>query len=506
MGRSQKALKNVTTGLFNKLIIMALAFATRTIFIRLLGAEYTGISSLYTNILSVLSLAEMGIGNVLMFYLYSALKDGDEDRISDLVSEFRNIYLGIIACVLGIGIAIVPFLQFIISSPLNSFDLVIYYLLYLLNSVASYFVIYRTMVISADQQSYIQNRCNTLTTIAMYLFQIIYLFLQKDFLGFLIIQVLCTIANNLILNHIACRKYPYLKRLKPKHSPQDAVDKKGLFGNIKATFLFKLSDKILDQTDSIIISMMFGTIFVGYYSNYYLIITYLVNIAAIIATGLLASFGNLNAEGNKERSYEMFRVAMLLFSAFGIYCTACYSCIIQDFIPLWTGSNEYVMDYGLVIAVLLVFYVRMVTNTVWMYRSSMGLFKEVQYINLIAAGLNIVFSVIFGKIWGVKGVIIATAVARLLTSFWYEGRVIFNKLGKPAKIYYLQQLRDFSIACIVVLSSYIISSLVGFAGIKGMLIKVIICTVITGTVELAFNSRTKEFILLRRKLMSAIGK
>ena len=204
MGRSQKALKNVLTGIVNKLALMLLAFATRTLFIRLLGAEYTGISSLYTNILSVLSLAELGLGNVLMFYLYSALNEGDENKICRLVQEFKKIYYIIIVCVLSVGLALVPFLKLIINSELKNFELIVYYLLYLSNSVASYFVVYRTMVLSADQKSYISNMCSTLTTVAMYILQIIYLLLFHNFLGYLVIQVGCTFANNLILNHIAC--------------------------------------------------------------------------------------------------------------------------------------------------------------------------------------------------------------------------------------------------------------------------------------------------------------
>ena len=462
MGRSQKALKNVLTGIVNKLALMLLAFATRTLFIRLLGAEYTGISSLYTNILSVLSLAELGLGNVLMFYLYSALNEGDENKICRLVQEFKKIYYIIIVCVLSVGLALVPFLKLIINSELKNFELIVYYLLYLANSVASYFVVYRTMVLSADQKSYISNMCSTLTTVAMYILQIIYLLLFHNFLGYLVIQVGCTFANNLILNHIACKKYPYLKR-KVK-TDVAIIDKKDLLGNIKATFLYKVSDTILDQTDSIIISVMFGTIFVGFYSNYYLIIVYLCNFAGIIANGLVASFGNLNTEGNKEHSYSMFRVAMLLFAVFGTFCTACYACIIQDFVPIWVGK-QYLMDYKLVFAVLAVFYLRMVTNTMWMYRSAMGLFKEVQYINLIAATLNIVLSIVFGKMIGISGVIVATAVSRLVTSFWYEGKVVFDKFEKPVRSYYLQQLKDFFTALIIVGISFGISNILPIDGV-----------------------------------------
>ena len=168
MGRSQKALKNVSTGLINKAAIMLLSFATKTAFIRLLGAEYNGVGSLYSNILSVLALAELGLGNVLMFYLYSALEKNDEDKIRALTQEFKKIYNVIILGVSLVGIAIIPFLGSIIKSSLPQKELIIYYVLYLLNSVASYFVVYRTTVIRADQKEYILNNCSTITTKSYY--------------------------------------------------------------------------------------------------------------------------------------------------------------------------------------------------------------------------------------------------------------------------------------------------------------------------------------------------
>ena len=503
MGRSQKALKNVSTGLINKAAIMLLSFTTKTAFIRLLGAEYNGVSSLYTNILSVLALAELGLGNVLMFYLYSALEKEDTDKICALTQEFKKIYNIIIVCVSLVGIAIVPFLGVLVKSDLPHNELVVYYLLYLLNSVASYFVIYRTMVIRADQKEYLLNNCSTITTIIMYVLQLIYLYIRRDFLGYLLIQVACTIGNNFVQNQIALRKYPYLRN--KCSTTVDVVDKKGIFQNVKATFLFKVSDTILDQTDNIIVSVMFGTIMVGYYANYYMVMAYLAQIASIIVSGLIASFGNLYATGEKQKSYNMIKCIMFFFSVFGTYCVACYMSVIQDFIPIWVGS-EYVMGMDLVIAVMIVFYLRMVTNTVWICRSTMGIFKEVQYVNLVAAVLNIILSIILGYAIGVAGVIVATAVSRLFTSFWYEGKVVFNKLEKSAKEYYLIQLRSFLIAAIIVGCSVGINHFVPIGGVVGMAIKIIVCTVITMLVEVLFNRRTLEFKMLIGRIMRMVKK
>ena len=502
MGRSSKALKNVTTGLINKVLMLFLAFATRTLFIRLLGAEYAGVSSLYTNILSVLSLAELGLSNVLMFYLYGAIKDQDEDRICSLVQEFKKIYTGIIVFILSIGIVLIPFLKYIVKSSLPTNEVTIYYILYLANSVASYFVVYRTMVIKADQKDYISNIVQTATTVTMYVLQFVYLLIIRNFLGYLVIQVICTVSNNIILNCIALKKYPYLKSNSPKRA---VIDHKELFENIKATFLFKVSDTILDQTDSIIISIMFGTVFVGYYFNYYMLISYIAAIAGIIANGLVASFGNLNAEGNMDQSYKLFKVALMGFAIFGTFCTACYACVVQDFIPIWVGP-EYVMDYRLVFAVLTVFYMRMATNTMWMYRSSMGIFREVQYINIAAAALNIILSVVLGKWIGVPGVIVATALSRLLTSFWYEGKVVFERFGKNVGSYYLQQFKDLIICIVVVTASLLICQQIKTLGVVGIIIKLIVATIVTLIVEIGTYYRTDEFKLLKSKLKLAVNK
>lgn len=502
-GRSAKSIRNVTTGVTNKVLMMVLAFATRTLFIRLLGAEYTGISSLYTNILSVLSLAEMGMGNVLMFYLYGALKDHDEDKISSLVNEFKKIYTAIIIIVLSIGILLIPFLRFIVHSPLESKELIGYYLLYLVNSVASYFVVYRTIVLSADQKNYLFNIVNTVATIVMYILQIAYLLLFRDFWGYLIIQVLCTIGSNLVLNRISLKHYPYLRIKRSTKKNEEVVNKRELFGNIKATFLFKIADTVLDQTDSIIISIMFGTIVVGYYSNYFMLISYIVAIAGIIANGLVASFGSLQTEGNMERSYEMFRVALTAFSIFGTICTACYACIVQDFIPVWIGS-QYVMPYGLVIAVLAVFYLRMATNTMWMYRSAMGLFKEVQYINLAAAVLNIVLSILLGKVMGVSGIIVATAVSRIMTSFWFEGKVVFERFDKPVKIYFHLQLKNVMICFASTALAYLICSSIKYESIITLVVKFLIALSVSGGVTIALYRKTKEFKTMKSKIFHVI--
>ena len=236
--RTKRASRNVVVGVLSKLIIMVFAFATKTLFIRLLGVEYNGVNGLYGNILAVLALSELGVGNVLNYTLYSALRNNDTEKVQSLVKYFRRIYYGIAMAVSFIGLALVPFLHYIINSDLPLNELKTYYILYLANSVASYFVVYKTTVIVADQNNYISSICEIVTTIIMYVAQIVYLLLFKDFLGYLIIQVSCTVLKNAMLNFITNKKYPYLKHLKNGISTLPQEDKNKIVDNIKSTFLY----------------------------------------------------------------------------------------------------------------------------------------------------------------------------------------------------------------------------------------------------------------------------
>ena len=321
------------------------------------------------------------------------------------------------------------------------------------------------------------------------------------------IQLVCTILNNCIVNVIACKHYPYLRHLKKYqfNSKDSGHVKKELLRNVRATFLFKVSDTILDQTDNIIISVMFGTIYVGYYSNYYLLIVYLVNIGGIIANGLIASYGNLNIEGNKEKSFQMFKVSLHFFSMFGRICVIIYATIIQDFITIWIGK-QYVMDYCLVISILFVFYLRISTNTIWIYRATMGLFKEVQYANLIAAVINIFLSIIGGKIMGVSGIIVATAISRLLTSFWFEGKIVFKQLKKPVNIYFKQQAKDLIVTLFSLISAFSVCALINLDGLSGIIYRIFLCTIVWLLFELFFYGKTEEFKLLKSKVIHVILK
>ena len=486
--RTKRASRNVAIGVLSKLIVMIFAFSTKTLFIRSLGVEYNGVNGLYSNILAVLALSELGVGNVLNYSLYSALRNNDTDKVKSLVSYFRKIYYGIALAVSLIGLALVPFLHFIINSDLPINELITYYLFYLANSVASYFVVYKTTVIIADQNNYISSICEIATTIIMYVVQIVYLLLFKDFLGYLIIQVSCTVLKNALLNFITNKKYPYLKNLSRDKNILPQEDKNKIVDNIKSTFLYKIAAVILNNTDNILISIIVGTVYVGYYSNYYMVISYITVFIGIFITGITASLGNLNSENDSEASYRMFTILSLIFSFIGTLCTCCLINCFQPFVKIWIGQDN-VMNYSWVVVIVLNLYLNTLMNPIWMFRETMGLFKQVRFIMLITAGLNIIFSIVLGHIFGVPGILAATFIAKIASQYWYEPTILFKKMDKPVKLFYVNQIKQIMIMLLASALSFSICNLIT-NGMIGIILRAMVSAVIAILLVWLFNCKS----------------
>lgn len=491
--RSKKSARNIIIGFITQISLMAFAFSTKTVFVRLLGVEYNGVHGLYSNILSILSLSELGIGNVLNYALYQALKEDNQEKVRSLVEYFKKIYYIIAFIVLGIGVALVPVLPYIVNSALPQDKLILYYLLYLLNSVASYFVVYKTTVMVANQDNYIKNIFDASFTFLMYIVQIIYILIFKDFLGYLIIQVTCTIIKNVVLNVIANKKYPYLRG--NNMDTTIPIDKHQLSSNIKATFFYKIATVILNNTDNILISVIVGTVYVGYYSNYYMIVTYIAAFVNIFIAGITASLGNLNAEHDNEASYRMFSILSLVFSFVGVITTSVFINCMQDFISIWLGT-QHVQNFSWVIAIVINNYYNILISPVWMFRETMGLFKQVKYLMLITAFLNLVFSIVLGILFGVPGILIATVLARVTSQFWYEPKLLFRyKFKRSSKLFFVNQVKQVFTCLAAVFVSYLFCRHVE-SSFLGIVVKAIISTTIALIFVWFANFRSEAWKML----------
>lgn len=424
--RTKNTLKNAKVGFALKLLMVLANFANRTVFIAILGADYLGISSLFTNVLSLLSLADLGVGTVLTFSLYKPLAESDEETVAGLIAFYRKVYFLIAAIVAGIGIALFPFLPFLVNgTEISSDTLTLYYLMYVTNSVVSYFAVYKSTLLNANQEIYIVQIVQSVVTCFMYVLQIALLWFTHDFIFFLIALISCTLLNNIILTVVTKRRYPFLSSMRNSTPPTGAVT--AIIDNLKSAFVYKLGGVLMTSSTSIVISIVVGTVSVGFYSNYYMVIS---TVNAFIMVGIqavLSSIGNLNASESSARKREVFEALLLLFFIIGTICSLGMLLCFDSFISLWVGS-DYVLD-GLCTAVIVVnFFLSCVANPVWMYRESSGLFKDVKYLMVIAALLCIAMSAVFGCCFGMFGVLLGLPVSRLVTLFWCEPSILYKKV------------------------------------------------------------------------------
>lgn len=422
--RGSKSFKNLLYGICSQFILTVIPFVTRTVFIKELGEAYLGVNSLFSSILSVLSLAELGIGNIVVYSLYKPLAQKNSSKIASLVKFYRKIYTGISLTVFTVGVALLPFLQYLVKLPDNMEYLRLYYFLFVLNSSVSYLYVYKTSIINADQKQYIISIYNSVTAILQNIVQIIILVCFKNFVFYLLVQLFATIISNLFIS----RKANKLYKIIIKDAAELAQDeKKKIINDTKSMVLYKLGGTFLNSTDSIYISILLSTITVGLYANYVALENVLNKFVNLIYDAIYASVGNLNATQDSKKQKDVYDAICLMFFIIGTIGFVGYYSVVNRVIGLWIG-DRYCMDQLTVFSLALRFYMPIILYPIWMYRNTTGLFKETKNILIYAGILNLFFSFIFGKEIGLAGIILATSVSRLLTSFWYEPWILYKKV------------------------------------------------------------------------------
>jgi O-antigen/teichoic acid export membrane protein len=498
--RKQYVTLNILAGSVSQVISMILQLIGRTIFIHSLGIEYLGINAMFYNILMVLSLADLGFGTAIVYSMYKPLEENDTDMVVALMTYYRKIYHRLAFIVAAIGIGMLPLLPFVVNLNTEIPYLPIYYMLYVANIVISYLMSYKFTIITADQKSYLITVYSLVGSILQTIVQIIALIVFKNFMLYLIVFIIRTLLVNWFQSNKAKKLYPYISGTREL----DPVSKKSIFENVKSMFLYKLGGVLLNNTDNFIISVIVGTVYVGYYSNYMTVIVAIYSFTDIIFNAVTSSVGSLNASDDNDRKYEIFNV--LNFVVFWImsFCSVCFLVLFNDFITLWVGK-EFVFGMLTVIVIVLNFFMPGTITTVSIYRDTTGMFRQTKYVFLITAFINLVLSIILGKIYGLFGILLATAIARMLTNMWYEPFILFkNHFKKSPILYFKRQALYWMIAVICCLSTYLISRAINTVSVFNLIVKLVICLIVPNVIILALFFRSKEFEYINEQIITKV--
>lgn len=489
--RVHNSIRNAIVGILSQCITIILNFITRSIFIKFLGIEYLGVNGLFTNILTILSLAELGVGGAMVYSMYKPLADNDEKTLQGLMNLYAKAYRGIAIFITIIGFILTPYLHIFIkdNSDINNISLI--YLLFLINTVASYLFAYKRSILSADQKEYIVSACRYKVGFVKCILQISFLYITRNFTVYLIIQILCTVLENCFISYKANKMYPYLK-----NKDKVKIDKEitnGIFTNIKALMIYKICSVMLDGTDSIIISTFVGVSWVGLLSNYTLIIGSVSMIVTQLLNALTASIGNLVAKEDGEKQEFIFNV--LLFISFWIYSfgSICLFVLLNPFIELWIGK-EYFLSVTTIGVIVLNFYIYGMQSAVWTYRSTMGLFVYGKWRPLISGIINIAVSVILAKWIGLIGVLLGTTITRIITNVWYDPLVIFKHGFRKSVIpYYIKYMNYFIVLIKTTIITLIINRFIIGSGIITFIARMIICAMVPNILMVLIYFKKDEF-------------
>lgn len=488
--RTKNSIRNSSISIINQILTVIMDFVVKTIFIYILGSEYLGINGLFSNIITLLSLADLGIGIAIPYSLYKPLAEGNKEKIQGLMNYYKNVY-NIIGCiVLIVGLSLTPFLSFIIKDMPDIEGINLIYALFVTHSALSYFFVYKKFLIESDQKGYIVSKITFICSLGLNITRVLLLIITKNFILYLFCSIVWVIIQNFWYSHEANKLYPFIKE-KNSQKISDS-DKAEITTNVKALLIYKVGNVVTMGTDNIVISKFIGLVAVGIYSNYILITNSLNNVLQQLFNAITSSIGNLVVTNN-ERSKAIYE--KLNFFNFYIYslCSICLFVLINPFVNIWLG-NDYVLSFWVALTLSLNFYITGMGSVTNSFRTAYGLFYKARFRPIAMVIINIVVSVILVKYLSITGVILGTIISRLLTTAWLDPYVVYKYGFKDnVKEYYKTYLYYFLIFIISGGVLYYISSLFISKNIIIWIISAFITFVLYNLIIYILFHKTEEF-------------
>lgn len=502
--RTEYSARNTTVAITGRIIAILLGFVSRVVFTHTLSEDYVGINGLFTDILNVLALSELGIGTAINYALYKPIAEKDIEKQKSLMLLYKRFYHIVAGLVLTAGALVIPFLDVLIKDQPDVEHLTLIYIMYLANSAVSYLMIYKKTLIEAHQLSYISVLYNTVFLVIQNTLQIIVLLTTGNYMLYLSLLIGCTLLCNLGISGKADRMYPYLKDKEVK--PLSGEEKKSIFQNMRAMMMHKVGNVMVNNTDNLLLSALVGTLSVGKYSNYFLIIGSVRQVLNQMFQGITASVGNMGVGESKERIRRIFEASFFIGQwVYGLAAICLYQ-VLDTFVGMSFGE-QYVFPKSVTLVLCLNFYLTGMRQATLVFRDSMGLFWYDRYKSLAEAMVNLVVSLILGRYLGTVGVFLGTLVSTVTTSLWVEPYMLYKHRLKVSSVsYFLKYFLYASVTFLLWWGEDLLCRRVVGNPLVVCVLRFLLCFAITNAVYLVLYLRTREFRLLYRKAVMLLQK
>ncbi|MBR4720598.1 MAG: oligosaccharide flippase family protein [Clostridia bacterium] len=508
--RTKNSIFNIITGFGGQIIYAALNFVCRTVFIKTLGAEYLGINGLFSDILSLFSLAELGFDTAISFRLYKPIAENDEVKIRQYVKMFRNVYKVVGLVIVCCGLTMVPFLRIFIKDydKLSGLGInaTFIFILFLTQNASSYlFLAYRSIVITAHQKQYLLSVAGYVINLVNSIVKVLVLIFTHSFIAYIITITAQIILQSLINAAIATKAYPqYFIKEKTKLSKEEKVE---LYKDCGALLVYKINNVVIKATDNLVLSSFVGLTIVGLYSNYLMLFNAIHGVLHIMFRSVKASMGDLFASDEIEKKHSFFEI--MNFITILLYGTAAVGIAItsNELIDCWIG-DKYVVPQPLPMLIGLELLFTGLKLNLAQIRNVSGVFKQMWYRPVIGSIINVVSSIILVQYWGISGVITGTVLAAIFANFMVDPRVIYKysfQGVKPVKRYYSKNILFIIILMLICAVDFVIcENLVTGYGIISLAIHMLICAVSVPATFVLIFWKTHECVYIRQKVRSII--
>ena len=490
--RSINSFRNTFVSMIMSVVSVLTTFIIQKVILSTLGEEYLGLNGLFGNIISMLAIAELGFGSAIIYSMYKPIAQNDKEQIKSLLAFYKKVYRGVAGIVLGIGICIIPFLNLIIGTNSIENSIVLIYILFIVDAIASYLLSYKRSVLYASQRTYFINLVHIAYLILMNTAQVIVLIHTKNYLLYLLIRIGFRILENLVITMIANKVYPFIleKNVEPISSNlKDSIKQK-----IKGLAFHRIGSAAINGTDNIIVTHFLSVAVNGLFSNYVTLVSGLSVLLSQAFDTLTSSVGNLLLENDKEKTYEVYQ-SLYLF-AFWIYSFAAIGLVslAEQVITVWVGE-KYLLSFVTLIILCINFYFVGMKKVFTVFKEAAGIFYEDRYITMIEAILNIIFSIILVKFIGIPGVVLGTILSSFVQYLYTYPILVNRKLFNETYIHYLKsQLLHLCLFFAVFALTIWLVQLVTLTNIwTNMLLRLIIVLVVPNVIYLIIFHQTRAF-------------
>lgn len=490
--RTKNATRNIIFGVILKAYQIIVPFLMRTAMIYLMGVQYLGLNSLFTSILQVLNLAELGVGSAMIYSMYKPIAEDDNATICALMKLYKTYYRIIGLVIAVIGCALTPFIPKLISGDVP--DNLNIYLLYLLNlgaTVLSYWLYaYKNCILQAHQRVDIVSKVSLVTSTIQYALQLLVLWLFKDYYLYVIVLLATQALTNITTAMCADRIYP---QFKPKGQIA-TEEKKAINNRIKDLFTSKIGGIIYDSADTIVISSFLGLTALAIYQNYFYILNAITGLITVVFSACTAGIGNSIVVETKEKNYKDLNKFTFIICWGAGFCAVCLLCLYQPFMELWVGK-DLMLSSSAVICFVVYFFVRQLNSLFNTYKDASGMWHEDRFRPLVAALTNLALNLILVQFIGLYGILISTVLAIVCVGMPWLLHNLFTVIFE--KKYWVGYLKNLLYYCFIILINctitYFICTKVNAGLITTLVIRGAICVVLPNLIYLFAYYKRIEF-------------